>query len=146
MTDDLVAFLTARLDEKRALATRVAARYVKSGPYSETPGEPIWPLPTIEAQLRGREPEIAEGLDLIKLYSPARVLAEVEAARRIIAEHPHYKANSPDSAYWTADFGCGTCHIHQHDGGIFGEGWCKTLRLLALPDASHPSYREEWRP
>lgn len=24
-------------------------------------------------------------------------------------------------------------------------GWCLTLRLLALPWAGHPDYREEWR-
>ncbi len=52
-------------------------------------------------------------------HDPARVLAEVEAKRRILEWAP-------------IDLGEG------HSTHIF--------RLLALPYADHPDYREEWRP
>ncbi len=57
---------------------------------------------------------------------PARVLAECEAKRRIV------KA------------------MVDHDGYAYGEPSYYdvplVLELLALPYASHPDYREEWRP
>jgi hypothetical protein len=64
---------------------------------------------------------------------PARALADVEAKRRIVAEHarmaPRY---------------CRTCdYAGEQDGRRYG---CTTLRLLALPHAGHPDYQEEWRP
>jgi hypothetical protein len=52
-------------------------------------------------------------------WSPARVLAECEAKRRIVR--------------------IAVDQIDEDSGG-------ELLRLLALPYASHPDYREEWRP
>ena len=54
--------------------------------------------------------------DHIARWDPARVLAECEAKRRLIA------LGEKDS-YWD-----------------------DVLRILALPYADHPDYREEWRP
>jgi hypothetical protein len=66
---------------------------------------------------------------------PARVLAECEAKRRIVETHPIY----PDG--------------DQHDCPGPWPGYqdapnepCPTLRILALPYADHPDYRESWRP
>lgn len=57
------------------------------------------------------------------LAEPSRVLAECEAKRRIVSRiataDPH-----PDARYMLD----------------------LVLRLLALPYADHPGYREEWRP
>jgi hypothetical protein len=53
-------------------------------------------------------------------WDPARVLAEVEAKRRIVEHH------SPD------------------DNWSYGEP-CTTLHLLALPYSDHPDYHEDWR-
>ena len=53
--------------------------------------------------------------------NPARVLAECEAKRRIV-EH------------------CDFDHLARSPGDPY------VLRLLALPYADHPDYREEWRP
>jgi hypothetical protein len=56
-------------------------------------------------------------------YDPARVLAECEAKRRIVQEY--------DWAYRQTS----------------GDGLWIALRLLALPYADHPDYREEeWKP
>jgi len=58
----------------------------------------------------------AREADHIARWDPARVLAECEAKRRLIA------LGEKDS-YWD-----------------------DVLRLLALPYADHPDYRDEWRP
>jgi hypothetical protein len=66
----------------------------------------------------------------IARQDPARVLAEVEAKRGIIAEHPRSDSSSGPS--------CGCC---------FTTGWpCPTLRLLALPYRDHPDYQPDWAP
>ena len=71
---------------------------------------------------------------------PSRMLAECEAKRRIVAEHPHRQWDG-----WTY---CETCNMTE--GGTIYDvekaGNCPTLRLLALPYADHPAWREGWRP
>lgn len=64
-----------------------------------------------------------EWSDTYRLAIPAaRVLAECEAKRRIV-----------ESARSSRTFRC--------------EDWAdEVLRLLALPYADHPDYRDEWRP
>jgi Family of unknown function (DUF6221) len=64
----------------------------------------------------------------IARHDPARVLAEVEAKRRILGWH------SGDR-----DGRCLCCQIET-------AGTCQTVRLLALPYADRPDFREEWRP
>jgi hypothetical protein len=59
----------------------------------------------------------------------ARVLAECEAKRRIVALH------APD------DEGFHICHDSLADDSDCGE-----LRALAAIYADHPDYREEWKP
>jgi hypothetical protein len=70
------------------------------------------------------------------VYSPRVVLADIDAKRRIINLHSKGYEDNP--------------------GSIAPQGWCTvcdgeplpcpTLRLLALPYADHPDYRDEWRP
>lgn len=60
-------------------------------------------------------------------WSPARVLAECEAKRRIIE--------------WIIDTG-EVVDAKWGDGDAAGDG----LRLLALPYTDRPGYLEEWRP
>ena len=64
----------------------------------------------------------------IARWDPARVLAEVDAKRRILAEH---------------DIAHDPCDAHDADNYSID---CDTVRLLALPHASHPEYRQEWKP
>jgi hypothetical protein len=72
----------------------------------------------------------AEDRAHIVRHDPARVLREIEAKRRILAEH---SLNG-----WV----CTTC-----DNGEVEQVFpCPTLRLLALPYEDRPGYREAWRP
>jgi hypothetical protein len=67
-------------------------------------------------------------------WSPMRVLDECDAKRRIVEEH--------------AGGGGSICSVCA-DGMWNLERAslpCQTLRLLALPYADHPDYREEWKP
>lgn len=75
-------------------------------------------------------------------YDPERVLREIEAKRGVIRRIFQYEA-TVDS-----EWGCG------HGPDAIRAGLCpetdpddiEVLRLLALPYAGHPGYREAWRP
>ena len=82
----------------------------------------IWPL-------RGALGVVTTGEDLYLAVTPDRVLAECEAKRRIIAAWPD------PFGQWTAV---------QADAARAQKD--PTLRALALPYATHPDYRDEWRP
>jgi len=75
-------------------------------------------------------------------YSPARVLAECEAKRQIVEEHPIVRHVFLGM---TAEEGCERCNWNRDYGWDEG-GPCLTLRLIALPYAYHPDYRDEWKP
>ena len=60
-------------------------------------------------------------------HDPARVLREIEAKRQLVTLHSE----------GSSELFCSNC---EH------EPPCPTLRLLALPYADRPGYREEWRP
>ena len=68
---------------------------------------------------------------------PARVLAECESKRRIIAEHHKVEEYADPITF------CSACGGHPSHGSDWP---CYTLRLLALPYADRPGFREEWRP
>lgn len=126
MTDDLVAFLRARLDEDERMA-REAYDLKHRGEWVwrndsrttvlDSDGIPIEPAP----------PRVERGPHIAR-WHPARVLHEVEAKRRIVehSEHAAELAKIGPSA---------------RDGA-----WFLVLRFLALPYAGHPDYRDEWRP
>jgi hypothetical protein len=87
-------------------------------------------------------PHRYEAGDHITRHDPARVLAECEAKRRIV------ELAFSHAAKIDGEWGC--CHSVQ---GI-RDGLCDEqrpddlplLRLLALPYADHPDYRDEWKP
>jgi hypothetical protein len=128
---DLVEFLRARLDEDERIAKAAVGR--------------------IDEQTSYIEVSIQQAEDHIDRFTPERMLAEVEAKRRILDEHfgflhPH---GNPDRA-------CRQCSDRRADEDPLCHGrdrWlrlepapCLTVRLLALPYASDPDYREEWKP
>lgn len=103
----------------------MSLRSVEQYPYRSFAGEgPSIHLST-DSELR---PTVAGH---IIRHDPVRVLAECEAKRRIIAEHPRDYSE------------CGHCP------GSYGnneEYPCTTLRATALPYGDHPDYDEAWRP
>ncbi|MCD7440252.1 DUF6221 family protein [Streptomyces lincolnensis] len=72
-------------------------------------------------------------------WDPARVLREIDAKRQLLALHRPVQQRSTGS-------GGGTIEDCQVCGHFPAQYPCVTLRLLALPYADRPGYREEWRP
>ncbi|MFF2773364.1 DUF6221 family protein [Streptomyces sp. NPDC058052] len=132
--DDLVQFLLARLDEDERDAK--ARRGIFPSPSVQDDGY-VWLhiRPGGNAVIT-RYPRPVEGYDdMAKLrnwadtehgWTQERVLAEVEAKRQILELHTE-----------GSSLFCAHC---EH------EPPCPTLRLLALPYADHPNYRDTWRP
>lgn len=131
MTDDLVQFIRDRLDEDEQVArlapgpswerrdirsddgTFVFEEYVAVG----DPDRSTVVLSDVDAEV----------LPFVLRHAPARVLADIEAKRRL--------AND------MADVVGGD---YIDDGEPVLAEW--VLLLLALPFADHPDYRKEWRP
>jgi hypothetical protein len=134
---DLVEFLRARLAEDEQAARKAADRdgehwtagsdYVGS---EETPYVAIGPW----------DGPLAETGEHIARHDPARVLAEVDAKRRIIAEHAAVHGISNTGPICSA---CGEVGNLGSEEAVV-EWPCRTLRLLALPYAGHPDYDQDW--
>ncbi len=99
------------------------------------------PLPDTEWQPPGYDHHVASAplpsdRAHIVRHDPARVLREIDTKRQLLALH-----HQLEDAEEMLDF-CATCDVT----GKYREHPCTTLRLLALPYADRPGYREEWRP
>jgi hypothetical protein len=126
----LTEFLLARIAEDEERARRAAD--------VDGAAELLAALPT----------PLFEGL---RAAFPARVLAECEAKRRIVAEHEMTTIRETTTAkgtyHWPAY--CRRCTMDGEYADISREPReepCVTLLALALPYADHPDYRDEWRP
>ena len=146
--DDFVKWLGVQLDEDERIA-----RVATPGPWEwkREHGE-VWQAtdegwldysgeyiagPEDRATLFG--PGMTPHADAVHIarHDPARVLREIDAKRQIIAKHPSINVSDLGSD-------CGTC---VWPGTVMAApSPCPTLRLLALPYADRPGYREEWRP
>lgn len=144
MTQTLVQFLCDRLDEDERAAMQSIEQATVHLAGADAASVSAWhvverPTGTFVAT-RDQWDRVAEVVpnyggahtDHIARHDPARVLAEVDAKRRILAEvYPEVaKAEELIQEEW-------------HSGGN-ADG--DLLRLLALPYADHPDYRQEWRP
>jgi hypothetical protein len=128
--DEIVQFLRERYDEEAALA-----EVASPGPWHADPeSDEVLACDGITVAdgfaLSGRQ--LRATTEHIARCNPARVLAEIEAKRRIVG----LMASMLDAA--EGDFEV------DHYGGLSAAE--DTLELLALPYADHPDYREEWRP
>jgi len=103
----------------------------------------------------------------IALNDPAAVLADIDAKRKILAEHARAPWFTEDTlARWRtgghvpeeriaaagASASCARCHKVIPDAAVDEDQCadfdypCPTVRLLAAPFASHPEYQEAWKP
>lgn len=117
--DDLVTWLRAQLDEDE----RVAREALAWRDDRMTDHEYAWSL-TSRLNGRPKRHHVIPGAP-----TPARVLAEVAAKRRLLQQ-----------------FELRAAAVRGIDGVQTGGVWDDMLRLLALPYADGPGYREEWRP
>lgn len=151
---DLVQWLGAQLDEDERIA-RGATWHPDAGAWvaeqseygSKFKPQPRWfildsmddgVITDVDAQ--ASEPEgVARH---IVRHDPARVLREIDAKRQLLAEHtPGTPKGRPGM-----ERHCLSCTTAQSWDEAAGQSYCRTLRLLALPYADRPGYREELRP
>ena len=119
----LAGFLAARLDEDEAAAKAQAQRG------------------TVVMYTDG-EPTQAEA-EYFATISPARVLREVAAKRKILALHVLATRHEPTATDpRLADV---TCEICGWVSDIEGSA-CETLLMLAAPYSDHPGYDPRWKP
>ena len=132
--DELVAWLRAQIDEDEALAREAGGDSWVAVDLAFVDDPNGRQIVRDECMTPGVQAHIAR-------HDPARVLREVEAKRGIVELHSD------------RDHFCGIGSI-ERDGYTWHEAGekrradipCLTLRLLALPYADRPGYREEWRP
>jgi dienelactone hydrolase len=133
--DDFTAWLRAQFDEDEQVAMRAANLY------PDEPGRESrdWSDGKVVLLVDDGVPDqVVDRLDQhVCRQDPKRTIAEVEAKRLILAEHTCACPN-PDCR------DCGACSGDHHADPTPAP--CRTLRLLALPYAGEPGYREDWRP
>jgi hypothetical protein len=123
--DDLVQWLRAQLDEDE----RTARATIWDGSGNKLDWELI---ASATVDVGGDEFYVGDRTiaNHMMAWEPARVLREIDAKRQIISEH--------DTEGWKIGDRVHDCQWTDRP--------CRTLRLLALPYADRPGYREEWRP
>ncbi|MEU9789094.1 DUF6221 family protein [Streptomyces sparsogenes] len=143
MSDDLVAFLRARLDEDERIARAVRVPHDwHQGPGDDDPewvGDEMvlmWPpeFHTPYEQDKHWRGLTVEGPELaahIAAHDPARVLRDIDARRSIVED-------LAEALRWGERKG------PDYQDGM--EACERTLKRLALPYADRPGYRAEWRP
>ncbi|MFJ6615441.1 DUF6221 family protein [Streptomyces sp. NPDC091289] len=124
-------FLRDRLDEDEQAARAVGYEQIETADH-------LWGTKylVLSAELGGLRATTEFDADLaehIARHDPARVLAEVDAKRRMIETFMRrYEAKMASTTSTTL--------------GLEWAVRADVLRLLALPYADHPDYRGDWRP
>lgn len=167
----MVDWLRARLDEDEAVAKAAARRFeedvaafkaIRPENWGDGPGESaadwsggtdedetgyyraaVWAGDGITAICEMESEYDQTSPEHIARWDPARVLAEVAAKRRIVELHAHVP---PPGYVPGSGIGCQLCSRDTVGGDLQPDGWCETLRLLALPFADRPGYQDSWRP
>ncbi|MEU4947712.1 DUF6221 family protein [Streptomyces lavendulae] len=154
--DDLVQFLRARLDEEEHLAKNaadhaagaIAGKARKAGRFDPPYDGNRWANDYDHVfALDGREgqPRMVQIADCggaayhltphIAHHDPARVLAEVDAKRRLLNEYEAARRAAANSDQDNFDYADAWVHALAH-----------ALRFQALPYAEHEEYLDMWRP
>ncbi|CAM5718479.1 DUF6221 family protein [Streptomyces fumanus] len=165
--DELVRWLGEQLDleEQQAFAAgstlrgEMVLRWRAAGSGVEVDGrrkpvnEPLVVTNRYMEDMPGYEVERARALHIAG-HDPNRVMGEVDAKRKLVDLH----AAVPDHGRFSGSDDCETftcdgdhpdspvCRSCRTYAGDPMSAPCPTLRLLALPYADRPGYREEWRP
>lgn len=145
MSDDLLTWLRAQLDEDERIALDAGGAWNAGGgawmelpdtPWVLTAPVPItqWKPPNSDRNI-GTIPREWDRAHIVR-HDPARVLREVEAKRRILNDVlPTMQA---DEMRIAGEWGVGSEPVREASDDL--------LSLLALPYADRPGYRDEWRP
>jgi hypothetical protein len=138
MSAELMAFLRERLDEDEQIARAVDDRSAPWDGQWVTDGSDALRTFNGHVLFYGHNGPLKPGLvDHIARHDPARVLAEVEAKRRILDEIVPRMNEIDDHIH--GEWGVGPIDPSTYESlGL--------LRLLAAPYADHRDYQPEWAP
>lgn len=145
--DDIVVFLRARYDDRERAARFVLSDYAQH--------EASWTVPSTGVVVIGEggiaDETILTGdgplAEFIAANDPKSVLFDVAAKRQILKLHRPYSVTTANDGLNWRYTRCAGCEPIDRELGPNESYWpCPNLRLLALPFAGHPQYREEWRP
>jgi len=126
MSDGLIAFLNARVDEDE-LTARDSVEYLLDG--AEIPGLDWYAMPDWARRHVGQ-------------WLPERVFREVEAKRLILNDHVGKMSEYGGHGFKRGGLACNAC---GWDDGWAGVAWpCSTVIALAVIWSGHPDYRQEW--
>ncbi|MEU0671341.1 DUF6221 family protein [Streptomyces sp. NPDC006172] len=149
--DDLLAWLRAQLDEDERIA-----RAATLGPWVQSGiGDYGWAVdfgrPGAGVETEDSEQGLADA-DFIAAHNPARVLREIDAKRQIldlyataVSKRAALRARMREVIDVDHDE---FSRLHRQESELIeaAEHFAPAVRLLALPYAGQPGYREEWRP
>ncbi|GGW98490.1 DUF6221 family protein [Streptomyces chartreusis] len=132
--DDLVGWLGEQLDEDERIAKEAGARSLQ------------WKLttPLDDAELGDAHWLRPDELKHVDRHDPARVLREIDAKRKLIARGGPFCTSScddPDNEPKNPGTNWTTPLEHHLDCAAY-----EAAKVLALPYADRPGYREAWRP
>jgi hypothetical protein len=138
--NDCVDFVLARIAEREATARRAGTEAWRN--------RSIWRHPESPQYIYRDDENIATVSHAygphIAAWNPARVLAICEAHKQIVTSHRPtltVRARVEGDTYMS----CPVCEPYPPLESL-DPGPCETIRLLAMFDADHPDYREEWKP
>lgn len=124
--DDLVVWLRVQLDDDERLAQE-------------------WLDDTTSSWWWDNADPASAAERVIVRNSPRQLLAEVDAKRRLMKVHQ--RRDAAVGPGWSGMPDCIGCGYDQREEPATPDiNDCPVLRLLALPYADRPGYREEWRP
>lgn len=124
----------ANITDFLTVCLREEERAAKAAVFDWPPDDDIALLP----------PSLDVGVHLHR-WNPTRVLAGIEATKRLIGNHqPDTEGHCRTCAHWTSDWLDGfKVDRLAYEGVRFP---CLTLRLVALPYAEHDGYQDGWKP
>lgn len=135
--DNLLRFLQDRLDEDGRIAREACHGRTGSWVTNDTYPVSVSDVPA-GASVFDKVVAFDEGspseaqAEHMARHDPARVLAEVEAKRQLLAKYQEVADNDVDQPY---EYAYGYANA-------LGDAVC----LMSLPYADHPDYKESWRP
>lgn len=131
VTDDIVAFIRARLDEDADLVETIRSGGFPAPTWTSAPNDRgTWPIlrEVDDATPIGYIEDGRWEIKHVTRHDPARVLRAVQAKRRIVGDVGSLPMYCDCEAYGH----------HEREDLI--------LRLLASEWSDHPEYRSEWKP